>query len=248
MDFFEYKPVPREHYPQLESLYDFTGYYTLFDDFADAFNRPMSQQEYLLTGVGCAEKFFKEKPTQYIYRTRGLHTFEWTKRLERAVKHRLDRTYVSFLIEEQVKDYLKRKKYTFYASNLLDISGGVDIAVQDEDRLYYIHVAKNSSSSKNMLKKKGSMKSYKKVNNKKIYFQRNWLAGHHSLLYNTTDSDRMQYINGNLIFNEDYLDIYFNKLLQSDNYDVFNGQSELEQFNEFATQCGEPLELIKEND
>ena len=245
---YEASPVEKEINQMFECLYDYGGVANLFDDFVTALGRPPSQQEYIEAGAGMAKEFFINQPTQYIYKIKSLYTFHWDEKLEKAVKYRLGRTYTSYLLEEQVKSYLLKRGYTIYHNPLLDLNMGVDLVLQHQDRLYYIHVAKNSPSSKRMIKEKGSRRSYKKVDNQKIYYTRNWQAGHSLLLYNTNDTDRMQYINGNLLFNERYLDVYFDKLLQSDDYDVLDGQSELEQFNQFATQCKQPITIIKEND
>ncbi|WPC08621.1 hypothetical protein [Globicatella sp. PHS-GS-PNBC-21-1553] len=232
----EFKAEKYEHvyHQAMEQLYDYGNIISLFDDLMKEFGRVPSKTEYVEVGVERAKEFFTSQPTQWLYKEKIHYTFEWNEHLKDAVKARLGRTYSSYLIEEQVKVYLKSHFNCKIASNqYIDMNFGVDVVVKHEGKLYYIHIAKNSQASKRMLKEKKNRKSYIPKDGKKCYWTRDWGSAHHLLLFNDVDSDRMKEINGNLLFDERYLEKYFEELFANADYDLADETSEIWKFKEF---------------
>ncbi len=147
------------------------------------------------------------------------------------MESRLARGYSSYLIEAQVQVFFKSLNgVKVRSSEYLDLKFGADLVVNFEDKLYYLHIAKNSASSKRMLKEKKNRKAYILHEGKKYWWTRDWKDAHHLLLFNDYESDRMVNINGNLIFDEEWLKRYVLKLFGKAKYDVMDETSELHQF------------------
>lgn len=215
------------------------GVVDLFDALKKEFGRIPSQKEYIERGLMRAEEFFANNPNQWCGYSLGNHTFTWDEDLIRAVKSRLDRTYNSYVIEAQVEEYVRdnydvkmpRSDKEFY----LDYNFGSDITILLEDRFYYIHVARDSKYSREHLTKKGDRKSYIPINGKKFYWTRKWNKrhiGHHSLLYNARSANQTETVNGLVLFKDEYLREYFDKLFSGNKYDVL-GESEIEEYFRF---------------
>lgn len=235
----EFKAVEYEYayHQELEQVYDY-GVITLFDDLMKELDRVPSKVEYVEAGTIRAEKFF-EKKTIYLYKLKRNHEFEWDDKLKKAVQYRLARTYASYLIEEQVKLYAKEHYDVKIASNqLLDQTFGVDLAIKLDEKLYYVHITKDTQYSHGLIKEKGNRKCYIMANNKKHYWTREWKTGHHILLYNNVDSNKMQSVNSNVIFSEKYLERYFNDLFENAEYDLANKNAEIYKFNVYLKKNG----------
>lgn len=205
----------------------------LFDELSEQFGRVPTQTEYIESGVERAKSFFSNPV--YIFKERKTKQFEWNSNLIACVKERLSNTYRSYLIEVQVELFIRENcKMKTKTSSALDLTFGADIVVLDSEKqgLWYLHVASNSKWSKRMIDEKGSRKPYIPKNGFKHYWNREWNKynkPHQLLLYNRTLSDRMQELNGNLIFNDAYLKLYFDKLFASNDHDKV-GNSEFEEF------------------
>lgn len=214
------------HYnTEFEKLPDY-GVIDLYDDLKKEFGRIPSQTEYIESGLIIAEDFFTKK--------RYSKTFEWDESLIKSVKNRLARTYNSYLIESQVELYLKEKTDIRLAFNkMLDKKFGADICILKDDRIYYLHIAKDSKYSRSMLSDKGTRKPFILYNNTKYWWKRNWGKAHHKLLFNFTDDNMMIEINGNYLFNDNYLKKYFEELFESNDYDEHSNDSEIAQFYRF---------------
>lgn len=214
------------------------GVVELFDDLKREFGRIPSQKEYIERGLMIAEEFFADNPDQWCY-SLGQHTFTWDEDLIKAVKSRLDRTYNSYVIEAQVEEFV-RDNYDVMMPKTdkelyLDYNFGADITILLEDRLYYIHVARDSKYSREHLVNKGDRKSYIPINGKKFYWTRKWNkrhTGHHSLLYNARSANQTETVNGLVLFRNEYLREYFDKLFSGNEYDVL-GESEIEEYFRF---------------
>lgn len=235
----EYKAKKYEHvyHQELEQVFDF-GVITLFDDLINELGRVPSKSEYVEAGTIRAEKFFKNK-TIYLYKLKRNHDFEWDDKLKKAVQYRLARTYISYLIEKQVMLFAKEHYDIKIASNqLIDQTFGVDLAIKLDKKLYYIHITKDTQYSHNLIEEKGNRKCYIMANNKKHYWTRDWKAGHHKLLYDNIDSYKMQSVNGNVIFNEEFLEKYFRDLFKNGEYDLANKNAEIYKFIMFLKKNG----------
>lgn len=221
-----------------EGLFDY-NVIDLFDTLKKEFGRIPSQQEYIERGLMRAEGFFKGQPTRWCGYNLGRHTFTWDEDLIRAVKGRLDNAYNSYVVEEQVEEFIRDNydvktatKYRKY----LDTNFGSDVTILSGEKIYYIHVVKESKSSRNHLKDKATRKSY--IPNKfgrKCYWYRNWNKvhhGHHALFFDKENTEQTEIINGVVVFRDDYLTEYFDNLFSGDKYDVM-GESELEEFYKF---------------
>ena len=224
--------IDNVHFKEFEALYDYGGIVTLYDDLELELGRIPTPTEFIEQGLNLALAFFGANNRRWCGQY-GYYTFEINEELIRAIKSRLKRAYMSRLIESCVIDYLKRKypKIGIASSNLLDLNFGVDLVLRDKerDRLYYVHVLKNSKYSDSHLRDKGSRVSYRVINGNKVRWHRNWGKAHVLLKYNDLSSDRMQEVYGNLIFKDEYLDRYFENLFGSDRYEKTKG-SEFEQF------------------
>lgn len=231
---FKAKKYEARYHQAMEQLYDYGNIVYLFDDLVKELGRVPSKAEYVDAGFERAKEFFASQPTQWLYKEKIHYTFEWNEHLKDAVKARLGRTYSSYLIEEQVKVYLKNHFNCKIASNkYIDMNFGVDLVVKHEGKLYYIHIAKNSQASKRMLKEKRNRTSYIPQDGKKYYWTRDWGSAHHLLLFNDVDSDRMKEVNGNLLFSERYLEKYFEELFANSDYDLPDKNAEIWKFREF---------------
>lgn len=231
---FSAKKYEARYHQEMEQLYDYGKIVNLFDDLMKDLGRVPSKTEYVEVGFERAKEFFTNQPTQWLYKEKVHYTFEWNEHLKDAVKARLGRTYSSYLIEEQVKVYLKNHFDCKIASNqYIDMNFGVDLVVKHEGKLYYIHIAKNSQASKRMLNEKKNRTSYIPQDGKKHYWTRSWGQAHHLLLFNDVDSSRMQDVNGNLLFDERYLERYFEELFANGEYDLADDTSEIWKFKEF---------------
>ena len=213
---FEATQYPGVKYDAFEALYDY-NVIGLFDEMVTELGRIPSSQEFVSAGLKRAKEFFESKPTQYIYKWKSNHTFELDDHLKSAVMNRLSRTYNSYLVEEQVKEFIKDEyDVKMSANQRLDLNFGCDVCVMDEDRLYYIHIAKDSYYSRNHIKEKGRRKSYIFANGMKHYWTRNWGEAHHTLLYNDSNTEDL---NGNVVFTDEYLKDYFDRLFEEGCYD-----------------------------
>lgn len=246
---FERIPKRGKHNPYFEGLYDY-GVFDLFEDLKEELGRIPSQTEYLERGLQCAEKFFTDNPTQWCGYKMGQWVFEWDDDLIKSVLNRLDRTYNSFVIEAQVEEFVT-ETYPVRTprgpiNRHIDTNFGADIALIIQERFYYIHIAKDSERSRWHLKDKGTRKSYIPKDGKKHYWYRNWNKvhhGHHQLLYDESNPQQTEVINGLVVFKETYLKYYFDKLFAGDQYDVY-GESEIEMFYRFLVKNN----ILKEND
>lgn len=245
-DEYKQETYRKETYNEFEALWDYGNIATLYSKLKSENGAIPSQREFIEKGLKNAKKFFTEQDTHYIFKTKQNYTFEWNERLITAVKARLARTYSSMLIEEQVKLYLKEyyDLRLLQDNNYVDLTFGADIVVFKDGRVQYLHVAKNSRWSKNMIKEKGHRRPYILHNNKKHYWTREWGKAHHLLLFNEVDSDRMQDVNGNVLFDGRYLERYFNELFTERESEEFNEECEIRLFYSWMAKNG-ILEVVK---
>lgn len=230
---YQTREYPAEYNVYFEQLNDYGNIAYLFDDLIKELGTIPTQTEYVEAGVQRAKEFFAEGE-KYIYSLRTTHVFEWNEALKRSVESRLARTYSSYLIEAQVQVFFKSLNgVKVRSSEYLDLKFGADLVVNYEDKLYYLHIAKNSASSKRMLKEKRNRKAYILKDGKKYWWERDWKDAHHLLLFNDYPSDRMVEINGNLIFDEAWLKRYVLKLFKHGKCDVKDETSELHKFIEW---------------
>lgn len=239
---YTYTPEQMTVHSNFEGLNDYGGISTLFDDLCTELKRIPTQTEYIESGSRRAATFFQNQSHHYVPRYKCSIKFYYDEHLKHAIRYRLSRTYPSYIIEQQVKEYLENyEDVEITCSKHLDLNFGVDLVIRyKQTQLYYLHIVANSHSAKRLIENKGTRKSYIPHNGTKHYWTRNWGPAHTLLSFNTKLTDRMQEINGNLLFNEHYLDIYFNNLFSTGMYELDNEQSEIHEFYTFLTGIYQP--------
>lgn len=228
-----------EYYPEFEELYSF-GFVgaELFDELTHLYLRIPTQEEFLEVGLDRAREFFQKQPIQWLSRSRVNHTFKWDYKLINCVENRLSRSYISFIIEAQVTEMVRANYHTKVAGNtLIDVVFGSDVTVLKGDKIFYIHITKNNQWSSEFLRTKGSKSTFV-IDSKgeRRYWKRNWKQGHHLLTYNNKWQERMINVNGNTLFDEDWLEEWLDDMFDSKNYDSFNGKSELASFYKYMNR------------
>lgn len=237
---------PCHNLPEFEELSDYGNIKTLFDDLLTQLGRPPSQKEYVTAGTARAKEFFK--PNTFGGRA-SVHTaykngktkqlsFIWNSELITAVQKRLSRTYPSLLVEYSTIIMLKEMYPNFKLAANLYIDGifGADIVVasKEHNRVFYIHVIRNSASSRQLLKEKATRKGFcQDVFGHNKYFIRNWSTSHTELAYDTHESSRTANINGNFIMKPEYVREVIEGEIHSSaaNSDGFNSHSQISIFH-----------------
>ncbi|MED4619466.1 hypothetical protein [Priestia megaterium] len=108
----------------------------LFDNMVDRLGRLPSQKEYIAEGLPLYEAFWKEN--QYTHKK--INGYPWTKGVKLGIMDRIARTYTSKLVELHLELMLKELGFTVKAHPLLDSVMGVDLVVEDDEKIYYVHV------------------------------------------------------------------------------------------------------------
>lgn len=235
----EYRAVEYQanHNQDFEDLNDYGGISHLFDELKKELKRVPSQQEYISAGLVKAEEFF-EPGRAYIWKRREHANFNWDEDLQASVKHRLARTYRSLLIEESVVDYVRsRTDLKCASSSVIDMTFGADLVVMDTEqtKLYYIHIM--SRYGVQYYREKGFREPYiMDTQGKKRYWKRNWGKAHMPLVFQNEVGGRMQEVNGNLVFKQDWLEEYFEDLIEGDRFEEYNSDAEFIQFYEWTVK------------
>lgn len=238
----EYKIVDKrleEYYSEFEELYSygFVGAY-LFDELKKSYRRIPTQEEFLEEGLDRAYNFFSFQPKQWLSKSKEYHYFNWDSKLINCIENRLTRSYISFILEEQVSEFVKEYYNAKTTSNpMIDVVFGSDVTVLKGDKIYYIHITKNNNWSSSFLRSKGDKSAFAVDDNgDKRYWKRNWKKGHHLLTYNNRWQERMINVNGNTLFNEEWLEEWLDDMFDSKNYDSFSGKSELASFYKYMNR------------
>ncbi|MDK0928417.1 hypothetical protein P5F55_13710 [Clostridium perfringens] len=147
-------------------------------------------------------------------------TFNLTPIVEKGLKQRLLRSYISFINELHTELQIQEiyPKVEISRNDELDFSG-IDIQATDKKRnvVHNIHITKNSVYAIDFLfKKEGKFLEFRGYNNKlwavpcwkksthPIYKERDF-SGHVFLLYDPKSSDSTKVINGYPLFKEEYI-------------------------------------------
>lgn len=171
---------------------------TLFFDLENSLKRLPSQSEYLAEYMKIATAKI-EKEAWY---TEIVKVFNQDF-IENCVTWRADRAYKSSLIEIMTAMQLESKGYTVFREKYLDMVMGVDLVAVKDGKVWYIHVTKDSSFSKDKVLKKGTYRDYW-VNYNKFNYQRNF-ENHVELFYSADDSENNVVKNGLPLFKFDYV-------------------------------------------
>lgn len=132
--------------------------------------RLVSQREYVREGVEIVLNKWKKEYARYSD-LRDLIL------VEKLATHRLARTYVS-LINEIYAVYLLKNSFgraEIYMDEYLDGVLGVDIVIKENDKLYYIHILKDSNSSNRYAKIKEDRNRFyvNAIDGKMVYVENN---------------------------------------------------------------------------
>jgi hypothetical protein len=229
-----------------EDLGDYGEIKTLFDDLLTELGRPPSQKEYVTAGTARAKEFFKPntiagRNSVHNVRKNGKTkqlSFTWNSELVTAVQKRLSRTYPSFLVEYSTIIMLKELYPTFKlaANPYIDGIFGADMVVasKENNKVFYIHVIRNTATSRQYLKDKATRKGYcVDVFGKNKYFTRNWDKSHVELAYDTYESAHTDNINGNFIMKPSYIKEIIAKEIASPagSTDAFNNKNQISIFH-----------------
>lgn len=171
---------------------------TLIFDLENSLKRLPSQSEYLNEYKKIA--FGKiEKEDWYTEIVKAFNR----EFIENCVTWRADRAYKSSLIEVMTAMQLESKGYTVFREKYIDMVMGVDLVAIKDGKVWYIHVTKDSSFSKDKVLTKGTYRDYW-VNYNKFNYQRNF-ENHVELFYSNEENANNVVKNGLPLFRFDYL-------------------------------------------
>ena len=171
---------------------------TLFFDLENSLQRLPSQEEYLSEYMKIA--FGKiEKEAWY---TEIVKVFN-KDFIENCVTWRADRAYKSSLIEVMTVAQLESKGYTVFREKYLDMVMGVDLVAVKDNKVWYVHVTKDSTFSKGKVLTKGTYRDYW-VNYNKFNYERDF-RNHVQLFYSNDEGTNNVVKNGLPLFKFDYV-------------------------------------------
>ena len=171
---------------------------TLFFDLRATLKRLPSQDEYLKEYMKIA--FAKiEKQAWY---TEIVKVFN-REFIENCVTWRADRAYKSNMIEVMTAMQLESKGYTVFREKYLDYVMGVDLVAVKDGKVWYIHITKDSTFSKDKVLEKGTYRDYW-VNYKRFNYQINF-RNHVQLFYSNDENENNVVKNGLPLFKFDYV-------------------------------------------
>ena len=195
--YYNWSKEERELKAKIESICE-RKLMTLFFDLEESLKRLPSQNEYVKEYMKIA--FGKiEKQAWY---TEIVKVFN-KDFIENCVTWRADRAYKSSLIEVMTAMQLESKGYTVFREKYLDYVMGVDLVAVKDGKVWYIHVTKDSTFSKDKVLKKGTYRDYW-VNYKRFNYERDFRK-HVQLFYSNDENENNVVKNGLPLFKFDYL-------------------------------------------
>lgn len=195
--YYNWNKEERELKAKVESICE-RKLMTLFFDLQNTLQRVPSQSEYLKEYMKIAFARI-EKEDWY---TEIVKEFNQDF-IENCVKWRADRAYKSNLIEVMTAMQLESKGYTVFREKYLDYVMGVDLVAIKDNKVWYIHITKDSSFSKDKVLTKGTYRDYW-VNYKRFNYQRNF-ENHVELFYSADEGTNNVVKNGLPLFRFDYV-------------------------------------------
>ena len=178
----------------VESLYE-NRLITLFYDMRKKLNRLATQDEYVDEYLNIAmakivkQDWYNKNNNEYF--------------VEDCVIWRADRAYKSNSVEITTAYQLEQLGYSVFRELHIDYVAGVDLVAVKDNKVWYIHITKDSKWSRDKVLTKGTYKSYY-VNRKAVNYQRNF-EGHVELFYSNEGSHNNVVNNGLPLFKNDYL-------------------------------------------
>lgn len=192
------------------------SFHHTFDKWFKKWKRIPTPQEFIAMQMEDVRKNFDSPAWRRNHRI----NFQLTPVVEKALKGRLLRSYVSFINELHTELVIKElyPKATIDRGTELDFEG-IDLLVHDSNKAvsHKIHITKNSVYAIDFLfKKEGKKLEFRGYNNKlwavpvwkkvnhAIYEDRDF-SGHIFLLYNSTADYSTRVVNGYYLFTRDYI-------------------------------------------
>ncbi|MCH4162600.1 MAG: hypothetical protein LKF39_06665 [Lactococcus raffinolactis] len=194
---YEWSKEERELKAKIESIFE-RKLMTLFFDLEESLKRLPSQSEYLNEYMKIA--FAKIKKEDWYTEIVKAFNQDFIKS---CVTWRADRAYKSSLIEIMTAAQLESKGYTVFREKYLDMVMGVDLVAVKGGKVWYIHVTKDSTFSKDKVLKKGTYRDYW-INYKRFNYQRDF-RNHVELFYSADENENNVVKNGLPLFKFDYV-------------------------------------------
>lgn len=206
------------NYKLMESNNSILGrsFHHTFSKWYKSYKRIPTPQEFIAMQMNDVKKNYNTPA----WRRNHKATFQWTATVEKGIKQRLLRSYVSFIneihTELMIQDLYPR--VTIQRSDELDYSGIDILAVDSKIKVTHeIHITKNSPYAIDFLfKKEGKELCFRRLQNKlwaypcwnkinhSIYSKRNF-KGHVFLLYDNHETYSTKIINGYPLFKKEYI-------------------------------------------
>lgn len=206
-------PEEAERVKQYENINSFgTEVADLFEDLCDELHRIPTHKEYIDRAVELTEEWWIRETLKKNPYIRGL---DFDGVIIQAVRNRQGRGYLSLVNEVHTVALLKEMypEANIITNDMLDLVMGVDIVMEYKAKRFYFHVYKNSYWGKRAFDNKEHRGGLKDANGKFVKYHRNF-AGDISLVYDTTDSDTTEIVNGIPLFTKQYLDMVVRKGLR----------------------------------
>ena len=197
ISWYEWSKEERELKAKIESIFE-RKLMTLFFDLENSLQRLPSQEEYLAE----YKKIATAKIEKEDWYTEIVKVFN-REFIENCIVWRADRAYKSSLIEIMTAMQLESKGYTVFREKYLDMVMGVDIVAVKGGKVWYIHITKDSTFSKDKVLTKGRYRDYW-VNYKRFNYQRNF-ENHVELFYFNEENANNVVKNGLPLFKFDYV-------------------------------------------
>lgn len=175
----------------------------LFEDMLDSLGRIPTQKEFIAKGLQLTSKWWISqtlKGNQYI------SNLSFTGEIVQACEDRLGRSYLSH-VSELYAQLLLQELYPdakVISDDIIDLVLGVDLVFEYMGKRLYIHVYKNSYWGRTSFEKKEKRGGMRNDSGEYIKFNRNF-SGDISFIYDITDSDTTEMVNGIPLLSEDYV-------------------------------------------
>lgn len=206
-------PEEYDRVRQYENINSFgTEVADLFEDLCDELGRIPTHKEYIDRAVELTEEWWVRETLKRNPYIRGL---EFDGVIIQAVKNRQGRGYLSLVNEVHTVALLKEMypNAKIITNDMLDLVMGVDIVMEYKSKRFYFHVYKNSPWGRRAFDNKVHRGGLRDANGKFVKYHRNF-AGDISLVYDITDSDTTEFVNGIPLFTKQYLDMVVRKGLR----------------------------------
>lgn len=192
------------------------SFHHTFSKWFKTYNRIPTPQEFIAMQMADVKKNYNTPAWKRNHKV----TFQWTATVEKGIKQRLLRSYISFIneihTELMVQDLYP--KVTIQRSDELDYSGIDILAIDSKAKVkHQIHITKNSPYAIDFLfKKEGKELSFRRLQNKlwaypcwnntnhSIYSKRDF-RGHVFLLYDNHETYSTKIVNGYPLFKREYI-------------------------------------------